>query len=101
MDRDQLNQLLALGANIGVIIGIVFLAIELRQNNEYLAEESRYSQVQNRIEFNRDLAMNPELAAMYYQTEDGNEVKRRQSLAVKRRVLLQWQWEYGGAFAGR
>ena len=36
MDTDRLNRWLTLGANIGDLFGIVFLAIEVRQNNENL-----------------------------------------------------------------
>ena len=32
MDTDRLNRWLTLGANIGIIVGIVFLAIEVNQN---------------------------------------------------------------------
>jgi hypothetical protein len=41
MDSDHLNKWLTLAANVGVIAGIVFLALELRQNNELLEAETR------------------------------------------------------------
>ena len=41
MDSDRLNRWLTLGANVGVLIGIVFLAFELQQNNENLAAQQR------------------------------------------------------------
>jgi hypothetical protein len=34
MDSDRLNRWLTLGANLGVLVGIVFLAIEIRQNSD-------------------------------------------------------------------
>ena len=34
MDEDKVNKWLTLGANIGVLIGIIFLAVEIRQNTE-------------------------------------------------------------------
>ena len=34
MNADRLNQWLTLGANVGVLTGIVFLALEIRQNSE-------------------------------------------------------------------
>jgi hypothetical protein len=36
MNSDHVNRLLTLGANIGVIAGIAFLALEIRQNSELL-----------------------------------------------------------------
>jgi hypothetical protein len=34
MDSDRLNRWLSLGANIGVLVGIIFLAVEIRQNSD-------------------------------------------------------------------
>ena len=33
MDSDRLNRWLSLGANVGVLVGIIFLAAEIRQNS--------------------------------------------------------------------
>ena len=34
MDSDRLNRWLSLGANTGVLVGIIFLAVEIRQNSD-------------------------------------------------------------------
>ena len=34
MDSDRLNKWLSLGANLGVLAGIIFLAVEIRQNSD-------------------------------------------------------------------
>ncbi|MEQ8952806.1 MAG: hypothetical protein RL120_01650 [Gammaproteobacteria bacterium] len=47
MEMSALNDWLSLAANLGVIAGIVFLAIELRQNNELLRSESRRALLSN------------------------------------------------------
>ena len=41
MDKDDLNRWLTLTANLAVVAGIIFLAFELRQNNELLEAEIR------------------------------------------------------------
>ena len=46
MDSEKLNRWLSLGANFGVLIGIVFLAIEIRQNTE----TTRAQMIQSRAE---------------------------------------------------
>jgi len=46
MDTQKLNTWLSLGANLGVLIGIVFLAIEIRQNTEM----TRVQIIQNRAD---------------------------------------------------
>jgi len=41
MDSDKLNKWLSLVANVGVIAGIVFLAIEIRQNSDVVRAQTR------------------------------------------------------------
>ena len=47
MDYSQLNEWLALGANLGVLVGIVFLIIEIRQNTELHRSDSRKAIISN------------------------------------------------------
>ena len=42
MKKLDLGQTITILANIGVIAGIVFLGLEIRQNNELMAAEARY-----------------------------------------------------------
>ena len=44
MKKIDLGQMITILANVGVIAGIVFLAIELRQNNELLAAQASFAQ---------------------------------------------------------
>jgi hypothetical protein len=94
MKKIDIGQTVTTVANIGVIFGIVFLALELQQNNLYLAEESKYVQLQNRIDMNRDLMLSPSVVTAFYLTDEPAEIASLQRLAAGRRVLLQWQWEY-------
>ncbi len=55
MDSDRLNKWLTFGANIAVLIGILFLAIEIRQNSEHLALQLEFQAAQKIFENNRDL----------------------------------------------
>ena len=41
MDTDRLNRWLALGANIGVLVGLIFLVVEIRHTND-LARANAY-----------------------------------------------------------
>ena len=49
MNSSKINDWLTLVANIAVVGGIVFLAIEVRQNNELLRSESRQALVTNDV----------------------------------------------------
>ena len=41
MDSDRVNRWLTLGANIGVLIGIILLLVELDQNRDMLRSQTR------------------------------------------------------------
>ena len=43
MDTEKINRWLTLLANIGVVAGIVFLAVEIRQNQAILEESNQYN----------------------------------------------------------
>ena len=47
MTSSKVNEWLTLIANIAVVGGIVFLAVEIRQNNELLRSDSRQALVAN------------------------------------------------------
>ena len=49
MNSSRINEWLTLVANIAVVGGIIFLAIEVRQNNELLRSESRQALVTNDV----------------------------------------------------
>lgn len=51
-------QLVTLLANIGVIIGIVFLAVEIRQNNDQLSAQTRNTLYELRADIQRDFINN-------------------------------------------
>ena len=48
MKKIDLGQTISIIANLGVIAGIVFLAVEIRQNNELLRAGARESQAESR-----------------------------------------------------
>ncbi len=45
MKKIDLGQTITILANVGVIAGIVFLAVELRQNNTLMAAQARFNQL--------------------------------------------------------
>ena len=49
MNSSKVNEWLALIANVAVVGGIIFLAIEIRQNNELLRSESRQALITNDV----------------------------------------------------
>jgi len=67
----DVSQIVGVLANIGVIAGIVFLAVETRQNNRPLAAQARYSLRQYRSDI-ADTIMSPHVleATHRYATDE-------------------------------
>jgi len=63
MKKIDLGQTVTLLANVGVIVGIIFLAFELRQNNQQLALQSYQSWVDANLAINASL-MNQQVSAI-------------------------------------
>ncbi len=74
MKKLDFSQTVGLLANLGVIAGIVFLGIELRQNNALMAEEAQRERAASLRESFMMMAENGELAAMYLNERNGAEL---------------------------
>ena len=62
MDSDRANRWLTLGANIGVLVGLIFLVVEIRHTNDLArasAYRSRGAEIQ---EAHQAVALDPELS---------------------------------------
>jgi hypothetical protein len=68
MKKIEVGQAISILANFGVIVGIVFLAIEIRQNNQQLALQSYQAWVASNLQINAYF-MDPEISAI---TAKGN-----------------------------
>ena len=76
MESDKMNRWLTLGANIGVLIGIILLVIELDQNREMIRAQTRNDisqQLANRL---LTMASNSQMASVMRRAEDGEELTK-------------------------
>jgi hypothetical protein len=92
------GQIATLVANLGVVAGIVFLAVELRQNNELLRAEADFNYLQNRINNRQDVITDPEYAALWVRIENNDSLTADEQLRLDYHIeatILAWQWEYG------
>jgi len=95
MNKNAINHWLTLAANFGVLVGIIFLAIEIRQNSNHLALQLEFSQPTQKIfEINRDL-MDPAIArTMAKAIETPAELTFEEGLVATSFVLNQLnEWE--------
>jgi len=73
MKKIDLGQAISILANVGVIAGIVFLGIELQQNNALLEAESRFARSERAIGL-LNLPSNRDLAAVLAKLIDGDDL---------------------------
>ena len=93
----DVGQIVGLLANIGVIAGIVFLAVEIRQNNRLLAAQARYSLRQYRTDI-ADTIMSPhvlEATHKYASDEQVTPAERSAALMTALKVVELWEWQHG------
>jgi hypothetical protein len=74
MKKSDLGQIITILANVGVIAGILFLAVELRQNNNLMSDEAERARAESRRESWALLADNSELAAIMVRERAGEQL---------------------------
>jgi hypothetical protein len=100
---EQLNQWLALGANIGVVLGLIILIMEVRQNAALprAAMEQQKNDVLAEIEFN---IAKPEISEVWIKSirhpEDLTEPEMRTMDAILVALMLQWDRRFQMESAG-
>jgi len=93
----DLGQTLNTLANVGVIAGIIFLAYELNQNNEFLELEAKATQVQIKLDAWGQIASDPALVAVMI--KDRNEealtpTEEMQLNAYWMGYFLRREWQF-------
>lgn len=91
MNLDRLNQWLSLVANVGVLVGLVFLIVELNQANRiavYTAESTRSTQF---LDLNTSRIENPEIIAKLMQPDpEFTDIEWVQALYTARQQINTW-----------
>lgn len=104
MSEIDLGQTIQILANVGVLVGLVVLIVELRQNNEQLAAQSRYNYYQNRITESRLVAQQPDLVELVLRVGNGEAVSDVDRIRITYRLLsllTSWEYEHGEYKKGR
>jgi len=97
MKKIDLGQTIGILANIGVIAGIVFLALELEQNNDLLQSEAEYRLFENRSRIAREVYRDAELAELMdklQRNEELSTVERIRAENLYESMYQNWRWEY-------
>jgi len=98
----DLGEIIGFVSDACVIAGIVFLALELRQNNRLLQAQARYSLRQYRSDV-IDTIMAPhvlEAVHKYAAGENVTPVERSAALMNGLKCIEIWEWQHGEYTAG-
>lgn len=97
MRKIDLGQMIAIFANVGVIGGIAFLALEVNQNNRLLRAQAASSMVEARNEIRTLIIGSEEVAEFWARVSSGDALSRADELRLQantERALLNWQFQY-------
>jgi len=97
MKKIDLGQMIAIFANIGVIGGIAFLALEVNQNNRLLRAQAASSMVDARNEIRTLIIGSEEVAEFWARVSSGEVLSKADELRLQantERALLNWQFQY-------
>jgi hypothetical protein len=97
MDSEKLNRWMTLGANIGVLAGIIFLAFEMRQNTVATQLEAASNFQSSFSEIELLIASNPEFAELLRKGREGEDASATEQLRLSvfyNNVLRQWQFNH-------
>lgn len=103
MKKIDLGQLIQILANVGVIAGIVFLGIEVQQNNALLGAQARTSRTQLRVDGLQSAMSNPDLLQARLKRRDGQTLTPIERALLDMdvtRQLVMWQYVHGEFRAG-
>lgn len=98
----DLGQTVRMIADTCVIAGIVFLAVEVRQNNRLLEAQARYSLRQYRSDV-ADTILSPHVLEAVHKYAAGQDVtpqERTAALMTALKGIELWEWQYGEYRAG-
>jgi hypothetical protein len=97
VNSDALHRWLTLASNIAVLIGVVFVALEIRQNNDLMAAEARFNRVSISREAWQAMAENGEYADLLVRARKGEELSETdefRATASTMRYLVNMDWMY-------
>ena len=98
MKKLDLAQGITVLANLGVIAGIVFLGVELSQNNELMAAQQRFNRLTTATGTFTAVAENPELAeAIVKANSDPDSLTAAEEMQLSMmfwRVLRNQEWTF-------
>lgn len=79
----NVTRILALGANVGALLGVIVLIFEVQQNRELMRAQIRHDLATGIVEIIEGAAQNPELAEALRRSRGGEEMTTEQAFQVE------------------
>lgn len=92
MDSDRINRWLALGANVGVLVGIILLIVELDQNREMMRAQTRNEVAAEIIDLLTDITNNEQFASVYRRGMADEELTADESMQFRVRTIALFRY---------
>ena len=92
MDSNKVNRWLTLGANLGVLVGIILILIELDQNATMMRGQTRNDVSVELIDLMSQVANNPQLASLIHRVESGEELTPEEFVQYEHREVAMFRY---------
>ena len=92
MNLDDLNRWLTLGANVGVLIGLLLLVFELNQNRDMIRAQTRNDIATGVMQLMALPAANPQLAAVVRRGDAGEELTPDEHFQYRRFQIATFRY---------
>ena len=97
MKKMDIGQTINTFANVGALAGIIFLVVQIGQNNSLLESEARSTRVQIRTDGWNTLVDSPDMASMLIKDRSGETLSGEEEFRLNSfwmTTLWRNQWEY-------
>jgi len=92
MNAKRINQWLTLGANLGVLIGIILLLVELHQNSTMMRTQTRYEVSQGIVDLLSLSANNDQLVSVLRRADSGEELTPDEQMQFRHRTFALFRY---------
>jgi hypothetical protein len=92
MDTDKVNRWLTLGANFGVLAGIILLVVELEQNREMMRAQTRNEIAAEIVDLLSQVATSNELSSLLSRAASGESLSDEDQRQFGHRALAMFRY---------
>ena len=97
MTLEQSAYLAEIFGVFAIVVSLVYLALQMRQNNHYLQEQAEFGALQNRVGFAQGFAENGEISRLVYcrfNQQPLTEIDELRRVDLLGSVFVRLQWEF-------